>query len=222
MNSSCRWVDLFARPQAECFQCIISYPHKVGAFLPIPGFQKHLCDMESFFSLWLYHPDCAQSLQRPARRRRVTIGWYDWAQGCLTAGHAPRSLSWLTARQIACSPWLSVLPVMMGCPSSLDVGQWCLELNLVSRRTVCPPVIPLPHCPCNLKPFRSEKEGSQALEAAHNLMPNICAVISFKNKRGRHRQTCFCLHAVSSPNTVFSEQTLLVEREVKYSGDSLL
>lgn len=172
-----------------CFQCIISYSHKVGALLPIPGFQKNLCDMERFFSLWPYHPDRVQSLQRPARGRRVTIGWYDWAQDCLTAGHAPCSLSWLTARQIACFPWLSILP-LMGCPSSLDVGQWCLELTLVSR-TVCPPLIPLPHCPYNLKQFRSEKEDSQALEAAHNLMPNICAMILFKNKHGRHRQTWF-------------------------------
>lgn len=212
-------MDLFARPQARCFQCIISYPHKVGGLLPIPGFQKNLCDTERLFSLWLHHPDHAQSLRRPARGCRVTIGWYDWAQGCLTAGHTSCSLPWLKARQIACSPWLSDL--WWG-PSSLDVGQWCLELNLVNRRTACPPVIALLHCSCNLKQVRPEKDRSQAPEAAHNLMPDICSVISFKNKRGRHRQTCFCLRAVSSPNTVSSEQTLLVEREVKYSGDSLL
>lgn len=70
-------MDLFARPQAKCFQCIISYPHKVDALLPIPGFQKNLCGTERFFSLWLHHPDHAQSLQRPARGLRVTIGWYD-------------------------------------------------------------------------------------------------------------------------------------------------
>lgn len=141
-----------------------------------------------------------------------------------------RAVCLLDTHLVLCLDWkLDRLHALPGClfdlwwgPSSLDVGQWCLELNLVSRRTACPPVISLPHCPWNLKQVRSEKDHSQALEAAHNLMPNICSVISFKNKRGRHRQTCFCLRAVSSPNTVFSEQTLLVEREVKYSGDSLL
>lgn len=77
---------LFARPQAKCFKCIISYPHEVGAVLPIPGFQKNLYDTERFFSLWLYPPEHAQSLQRAHTPKDTGLAWGGiTAQGWLTA-----------------------------------------------------------------------------------------------------------------------------------------
>lgn len=108
MNISCQWMVLFARPQAKCFKCIISYPHEVGAVLPIPGFQKNLYDTERFFSLWLYPPwTCSVSAESShAQGHRFGMGWYHspGLADCPALALLPHSLSWLTARQIVCIP----------------------------------------------------------------------------------------------------------------------